>query len=429
MKERFSTIVRLTALVISVAFLAKAQAAYSVKERGITLDDRFETEEMLRPFGHDFIFDLSFGLNKNVLEVYDDAKKVSETEGDNNAQIAAGQEFLRKYRDTEQTIRLGLNLGIPLPTFSLFEIKIVPDFRFNFNLLANIGIKATPYNIATVLDYVGQDIPQQAKQYIIDNFNLVGPGQDIIQKAIIEPGGVPQDVKDAAQPYVGKYFRPTNDDVPNLLTYAKADAKAGFLFNYEVDEHFFGYLNLYGMGRADTELVVTADSLASDKGDAIDFGEELNTTIVAAADYQFGYRNGNLRAMASVEELKIADISDNKEKGGELNYKIKPLVRLHSDYRYDFLAFTLRPFVGAYKRSGYNQAAQPYGGVDFGTYVWDDRMGVQVRAMADEEHLTLAPRIKLWLMQLEYSLKQPIKTKIDDTKISTLHSLNFRLFF
>jgi len=41
----------------------------------------------------------------------------------------------------------------------------------------------------------------------------------------------------------------------------------------------------------------------------------------------------------------------------------------------------------------------------------------------------LAPRVKLWLMQLEYSLKQPLKSKINDTKVSTLHSLNFRLFF
>lgn len=429
MKERLSTFVRLTALVISVAFLAKAQAAYSVRERAITLDDRFKTQEMLRPFGHDFIFDLTFGLNKNVLEVYDDAKKVSKTEGDNNAQIAAGQEFLRKYEDTEQTVRFGLVLGAPLPTFSMFDVKIVPDFRLSVNVLANIGIKSTPYDVSTVLDYVGQDIPQEAKQYIIDNFNLVGPGEDIILEAIINAPGVPQDVKDAAQPYVGKYFRPTDDNVPNLLSYAKADAKAGVLFNYEIDEHFFGYLNLYGMGRADTELTVTADSLASEEGKSIDFGEDLNTTIVAAADYQIGYKNSGLRAMASVEELKIADISDNKEEGGELNYKIKPLIRLHTDYRYDFLAFTLRPFLGAYKRSGYNQELQPYAGVDFGTYVWNDRLGLQVSTMADEEHLTFTPRVKLWFMQLEYSLKQPIKSKIDDTKISTLHSLNFRLFF
>ena len=103
--------------------------------------------------------------------------------------------------------------------------------------------------------------------------------------------------------------------------------------------------------------------------------------------------------------------------------------RLHSEYKYDFMVFTVRPFAGVYNRFGYGQDAQLYGGADLGTYVWDDRIGVQLRGMVDEEHFTLSPRLKLWLMQLEYSLKQPLKSKINDTKVSTLHSLNFRLFF
>lgn len=426
MKERLATFVRLAALVVSVAVLAKAQAAYDVQNRLITLDDRFKTEEMLRPFGHDFIFDITVGINKNVLDVVNDAKDVSDTEGSDQDKLEAGQEFLRKYRDTEQTLRLGVNLGIPLPSFTVSDVKIIPDFRVSANVMANLGIREERFDPAKVLDYVGQDIPQEIKDLIVNKINLVNPGEDIVA-AVIQ--GESQQVQDMAQPYLGKYFYPSDDTVPNLFTYAKADVKAGVLFNYIYDEHFFGFLNLYGMGRADTKVIVTADTLASDKGEAIDFGEELNTTVVAAADYQFGYRNGNLTAMASVEELKIADLSDNNEKAGELHYKVKPLMRLHSDYRYDFLAFTIRPFAGAYKRSGYGQDAQIYGGADLGTYVWDDRIGLQLRGMVDEEHLTIAPRVKLWLMQLEYSLKQPIKSKIDGTEISTLHSLNFRMFF
>lgn len=427
MRERISTFVRLTALVASVAFLAKAQAAYNVMERGITLDDRFKTEEMLRPFGDDFIFDISVGINKNVFDVIGDAEDVSKTQGDDSAKLAAAQNFLAKYRDTEQTIRVGLNLGFPLPSFTAFDVKIRPNFRAGVNVLANIGIREATVSAATILDFVGQDIPQEIKNLIVSTFCASGcAGQDIVARAI---NGQSAEIQSQAAPYLNKYFYPQSNTAPSLLTYAKADAKAGLYFNYDYDEHFFGSFNLYGMGRADTELFVTADSLAKGGGDAIEFGEELNTTIVAAADYIFGYKNGNLRGMASVEELKLATISDNKDKAGPLNYEIKPMLRLHGDYRYDFLAFTVRPFVGVYKRSSYNQSAQPYGGADFGTYVWDDRIGVQVRGMLDEEHLTLAPRVKLWLMQLEYSLKQPIKSKIDDTKVSTLHSLNFRLFF
>jgi hypothetical protein len=425
MKERFATFVRLTALVISVAFLAKAQAAYNVQERLITLDDRFKTEEMLRPFGHDFIFDVTVGINKNVLDVVNDGKDVSKTEGTTQDKLEAGQAFLRKYQDTEQTLRVGLNLGIPLPSFSAFDIKFVPDFRVNFNLMANLGIRQETFDPARVLDYVGQDIPADVKNLIQSKIGSMSPGDDIVAQAV---AGEPQAIQDQAQPYLNKYFYPSDDTVPNLLTFAKADIKSGVLFNYKYDENFFGHLNLYGMARADTKIIVTADSLANE-GDAIEFGEELNTTVVAAADYQFGYRNGNLTAFASIEELKLATLSDNKEKGGSLNYEIKPLMRLHGDYRYDFLAFTVRPFAGVYKRSSYNQSAQPYGGADFGTHVWGERLGLQLRTMVDEEHLTLAPRLKLWVMQLEYSLKQPMKSKIDDTKISTLHSLNFRMFF
>tara|TARA_R110000868_G_scaffold334233_4_gene594955 strand:+ start:18958 stop:20235 length:1278 start_codon:yes stop_codon:yes gene_type:complete len=425
MKVRLSTFLRLTALVASVAFLAKAQAAYDVKKRGITLDDRFETEEMLRPFGHDFLLDLTVGINKNVLDVVNDGKDVSKTQGSDSEKLDAGQAFLRKYRDTEQTIRVGLNLGVPLPSFTAFDVKLRPNFRVSANLMANIGVRAQDITAQNVLDYVGQDVPQELKDLIIQKFGTMNPNDDIVAKAV---QGESAQTQSQAQPYLNKFFYPSDTSVPNLLTYAKVDAKAGFFVGYEYDEHFFGGFNLYGMGRADTELIVTADALAKG-GDTIEFGEEMNTTIVAAADYQFGYKNGNLTGFGSIEELKLATLSDNKEKGGELNYDVKPLLRVHGEYRYDFMAFTLRPFVGVYNRFGYSQGAQPYGGADLGTYVWDDRIGVQLRTMVDEEHLTLAPRIKLWLMQLEYSLKQPIKSKIDDTTISTLHSLNFRLFF
>lgn len=425
MKQKLSSFVKLSALVMAVAFLAKAQAAYDVKERAITLDDRFKTEELLRPYGHDFIIDITAGLNTNALDFYNDANDVSKTQGSDSEKLAAGQAFLRKYRDTEQTIRFGLNLGAPLPSFSAFDVKFVPNLRVGVNLMVNIGVRATNISAQTILDYVGQDLSTELKNLIVSKFASMTGGDDIIAKAI---AGESPAVQAEAAPYLNKYFYPSDTSTPDVLTYAKADAKVGFYNLYEVDDHFFGSFNLYAMGRADTQVIVTADSL-SKGSDAIDFGEELNTNIAAVADYELGYKNGNLRGMASVEELKLASISDNKEKAGDLRYAIKPLIRLHADYKYDFSVFTLRPFAGAYKRSGYNQDAQPYGGVEFGTFVWDDRVGVQVRGMVDEEHLTLAPRVKLWLMQLEYSLKQPLKSKINDTKVSTLHSLNFRLFF
>jgi hypothetical protein len=426
MKGRIVTTLRLLALIVGVAVIAEA-SAYDVIKRYKLIEDKFVTHEMLNPFGHDFIFDVGVGLNKNLQDVINDGKDVSKTQGSDADKLAAGQTFLRKYDKTEQNVRVKLNLGIPLPSFTLFDAKIVPDFRVNFGFGLNLAIRTVTYSFAQILDFVGTDVPAEIKTAILSCAEP-DPGEDIIQNLLDNNCLTGQGQTEAAQKYLNKYFRPTDTSVPNVYSYAKADARVGILFNYTKGEHWFGYVNVYGLGRADLQAIVTAESLAKD-GEIAGLGEEMNTTVNLATDLKFGYKNGRLSSFASIEEIKLSRLSDNEDKGVTLLYGEDPLIRLHSDYLYEFMSFDLRPFVGVHKRSGYGFDEGLYGGGDIGMFVWSDRVGLRFRGMLDKEHFTISPMVKLWLMQFEYMLKTPMKSEIDGAKPSTLHALNFRMFF
>ena len=105
------------------------------------------------------------------------------------------------------------------------------------------------------------------------------------------------------------------------------------------------------------------------------------------------------------------------------------MIRLHGEYMYKLSFFSVKPFGGVHKRSGYGLGNGIYGGADLGLHVWQERLGLRFRGMLDSEHFTFSPMAKLWFMSVEYMLKTPIKSEIDGVKPSTLHSVNFRLAF
>ena len=155
----------------------------------------------------------------------------------------------------------------------------------------------------------------------------------------------------------------------------------------------------------------------------------MNTEVTVQTDYRVGYKNSNYSIFTSIEELKLAKLKDAKAGSKELTYDYDTLIRLHADASYKAGALTLQPFVGLHKRSGYGFGDGVYAGTMLGAYVWGDRLGLQLRAMFDKEYITISPRVKLWLMQLEYSLKKPLKDSVDDVKLTAIHSLDFRIFF
>ena len=289
-----------------------------------------------------------------------------------------------------------------------------------------LGVRSSNYSTSDIVNYLGTDVPQAIKNALSSPSCTPGNGVDIVQY-IINNCGLSSSEQQAAQEYVGKYYTPSDTTVPDIYAYAKAEVKSGLYFNYSFEEHFFGQLNIYGLGRADYQERVSADSLYHD-GDLAD-PEELNTTVNAAIDYSFGYVNGNLKALASVEELKIARISDNEDEGRYLNYGDDARYRLYSEYKYQLSFFSVKPFLGTHYRSGYSFSDGLYAGSDVGFHVWDDRLGINLRGMADKEHITFSPTVKLWLVSFQYMLKTPITSEVDGVKPATMHSANIRFSF
>jgi hypothetical protein len=130
-----------------------------------------------------------------------------------------------------------------------------------------------------------------------------------------------------------------------------------------------------------------------------------------------------------VEELKLAIMSERKAESKEHVYGYDPLIRVHGQAQFRLSAFSFEPFAGVHKRSGYGFADGVYVGSAVGAHLWGDRLGLSLRGMLDKQYFTINPRIKLWLMQLDYSLKNPVKSKDGDVKLSAIHSIDFRLFF
>lgn len=419
-------------LLLATLATGTAQASYNVMERYKLLEDKLKTEDMLRPFGHDFLIDVNVAANKNVLDFKDDISKMSKVTGTDTQKVDQAITILDKWVNTEQTLKGNLNLGIPLFSFNAWGIKFTPDLRVSVLVGANLAIQSERLTVDTISSLLGQDVPDVIKTAINTNavYTNLTKGSDVVQ-VLIDHGSLTAAEKTVAEQYKGKYFWP-GDISPIVSAYAKLDGKGGLLVNMEKkkdeDNKWFGYVNMYGLARTDYLVKLNAATFVNDKG-VTDQVKNANTQVHLMTDLKLGYEWYNYTLAGTLEEIKISTLSDNKEKGGDLKYKTPMLVRLHGDAEYKYSILTLTPFLGMHKRTGYDFMDGVYGGADVGAHVWGKRLGLQFRTMLDNNYITLSPRLKLWLMQLEYSLKKPITEKVDGMKVSTLHSLDFRLFF
>lgn len=415
---------RISLFCLGLALSANAvQAAYNVVDRYTIVEDKLKTQEMMRELGHDFLIDINVTANKNLPDVIDDADNVSGNT--TQEKIDSATVFLRKYENTEQTLNAKINLGIPIFSFTAWGTEIEPNLRIGYNLGTTMGIRAETLSIDTILDFVGDDVPANIKNAVRDNFGSMSAGDDIIAVTCTNEG-IPDSECD---PYKNQYFVPEDDSVPNIFVMAKQDIKAGVHFDYKTENNYYGFLHLYALHRTDISLRISQDALARD-GDVLDLGDEQNSQTQLTLDYRLGYDWERYSVFGSIEEVKIATLSDNKDKAGDLNYGTDPLLRVHGSAKFKMIGFELVPFVGVHKRSAYGFGEGIYGGTDLSFYTWGERLGVQLRGMVDTEHLTFMARAKLWLMQLEYALKAPTSSTVDnDVKVSSLHNVNIRFFF
>ena len=107
----------------TVALLSQSLSAYDVVNRYKIIDDKLKTEQMLRPYGHDFLIDIGAGINKNVSSVVKDISDSSK-----GGTLASAQNVLLKYDKTEQTVKVNLAVGIPIFSFSAWDLKVAAKY-------------------------------------------------------------------------------------------------------------------------------------------------------------------------------------------------------------------------------------------------------------------------------------------------------------
>jgi hypothetical protein len=411
-------------------FLTSQVLSYDVVKRIKTVDDRLKTHDMMNPIGHDFHFDLRVGANTNLIDVIDDADKAANAPGDLDAKLAEATTFLRANDKTEQHLNAKAGLGFPLPSFSLFGINFKPGVRANWNIAAQLGIFSAPITAETILTLVDVDLPPALANAIVQKSRTTGftANQDIV-KETCDDGSVNSGIAQFCVPQLyNKYFFP-DGDAPNIFVVAKQDVKGGAYMNYESqDGPIFGDLNFYGLHRTDINARITQGSIASGR-DIIDLGDELNSEVYFALDWRVGARFKNYRVFASIEELKLATISDREAGSSTPVYGTDPLLRAHGEADFQFAVFKLTPFAGFHKRSGYGLSDGYYVGADWGMNLMNDNLGLRLRTQLDREHLSLSPNIKFLFFHLDYLTKIPVSSEREGIKVATIHSLNVRFFF
>ncbi|MBC7427064.1 MAG: hypothetical protein H7336_00540 [Bacteriovorax sp.] len=409
-----------------IALNISAVHAYDVVNRYKIIDDKLKTSQMLEPIGHDFFFDVSAAFNKNIKEVISDVSDASKFQGTSQQKINNANVVLAKYDRTEQTVKVNVGLGFPLPSFSAWDVKFKPNFRALLDVGANIGIRSQALTNQNLIDLFRDQVPSELQAYIL-TLNLSSlQGQDVRAICLAQFSTPSATNSYCTALEAGKYIIPSATN-PTMTVLAKADAKVGFFNEYTSGEHWFGNWNLYAMGRADLYQFITGTQIA--QGDSIETPKKMNTETTIQTDYRLGYRNTNYSIFASVEELKLSKMKDAKVGSKPLTYGYDPLVRVQADATYRLNALSLQPFVGVHKRSGYGFSEGMYAGTAVGAHVWGDRLGLQLRAMVDKEYISLSPRVKLWLMQLEYTLKKPLKSEVDNVRLTAIQSIDFRIFF
>lgn len=419
------------ALMSMLAVSAQSAHSYDVVDRFKLIDDKLKTEEMLNPIGHDFFLDIGASLNKNATDFVKDVSDASKFQGTDMQKVENAQTVLAKYDKTEQTLKIRAAFGFPIFSFSAWDLKVRPNVRAFVNGGANIGIRSETLTAEMLLDLISIEIPTELRNAIIANFNSYStvpgnPNNDLLNNNVC--GSLTDPTANAiCVANQGKYFFPTNNNLPDMLLFAKVDAKVGFFNDFNYGEHFYGDWNLYGLNRTDIYQRVNANMIA--KGQDIELPKKKNTETTLQTDFRIGYKNANYRVAASIEEMKISKMKERDAQSKELSYGYDPLMRMHADANFRYSALMLNPFLGFHKRKGYGFADGMYAGTDLGAYVWGDRLGLQLRGMVDKQYFTISPRAKLWLMSLEYSMKAPMKSMDGDVKLSALHSIDLRLFF
>jgi hypothetical protein len=354
-------------LLVFFSLLEKSQAINTV-ERYWQLEDKMSNDQLFRPLGHDFIFDVNGWGTSGMIGFINEMVDASEVQGTEAQKIAAVTEILEANNDVEHFAYFNLNLGIPLPSFKMGGIGVTPDLR------ASVDIGTT------------MNLTNRTEEFeLFPSFTLT----------------------DYA-----------------LQLYVKNDFKAGFNLGLELGENWFSNVYLYNLYRWDrSEIVIASEVVQNNK--VVDLDKNSNIQNAVASDLTLGWKNEKWKFFGAVEEFRITVLSDKKSSVGDLIYGYDPLARFQGQYTFDLKLLDLVLFGGAHQREGYDIGDGVYAGAEISS----EFLPFSGVAMIDPLYFTLHPRFRLWFFQLEYMVKKPLDSRINGFKTAVIHGLNLRLAF
>lgn len=426
-----------------VGFLAMgllSQAfGYNGVERLKLFEDRLKLQEFLRPMGHDFLLDSSVTIGGDFQDLFSDIADLQTTADSGGA--TSQDEFTaltNKWSGREFAGRFAFDGGIPLVSFTAWGAKVTPELlRFQIGATMNVGILSETLNASDIANFLPDSIPTELRTVItgLDFSQAVAPvdlmvfiaqqdaQSDIIDDTLLavltaQYGGLVtlnQTVLDALT---------GGSTIPNADIYMKLEAKLGPRFAFEKG-NIFGDFSLYALGRLDYNFIISSSNV-NNMQEALEVPQDIEEWNMAM-DLTLGYKKKNYRLLANVSEVKLANFSESEN--ANLQFENPMLIRVHGDALYKpYGNLKIRPFAGFHMRDGYDATDGYYVGADTMAHVWKERLAIQLRTQVDPDHLTLSPRLKFWVMQLEGMYKAPITDERNGVEIGPQYSLNLRVF-
>ena len=361
---------------LGMSLLANVASAITVRsesDRFRLMYDKANNDDLYNPYGHDFLLDARAHMSDGVLDFIDDADSAANATGTTSEKTTKILAFLDKYKNESYFANARVSAGIPLPTLSFDDWKIVADLRGSYELGASTSITETNGQTFTFGDYT-----------------------------ITSPD-------------------------PIVQLYAKEDIKYGLNVKWFFGETWWMGTDFYVKQRWDRHDIVRSTDILADKN-TFDLNKAKNTTSTLDHNFRLGYAQEiGLSWWLGADEVKLGGLSDRKtETGRGLIWGDRPILRANVDYGLDLSLVKITPFFGIHQRSDYKVSDGIYAGVDLGEHLIGIFSGV---LMLDNEFFTLNPKIHLWFLDLGYSMKAPTSSEVDGYKTHTIHAANLRLAF
>ena len=422
--------------------LAAHVQSYDAVDRLQLLEDRFKLQESLSPIGHDFALDTRLTIGGEIFDLVDDINEIqtladSQAGGNENQIQAKFTELTQTWSGREFVGRYTLDAGIPLFKFKAWGLKFTPELlRFQLGATAVVGINEEVISKEDVISFLPDGVPQALQDVILSlDFNNASDNQDLALfiSQEIRAGNV-QGVRGELNlnEYAGlvtispelKNALTVGQKLPAAEIYAKVESKIGPQVAWE-GKHFFGHAALYGLGRMDYQFNIAASNVEN-MTDALNIPQTIEEWNMAV-DASVGYRNANYQVVASLNEVKLFNVQESEN--ADLTYENPMMVKIQADARFKPYSFlNLNAYGGVHKREGYDFMDGVYVGASSGLHVWKERLGINLRTQLDQDHLTLTPNLKFWIMQIDGMYKVPIASERDGVENSPAYSINLRFF-